>query len=84
MSLTPIPQSSQVVDGGGYMTQIFRNFLNTVARLSIMTGSGSPNGVIEARATRLYMDTAGSAGNILYIKQVDSVAGDKTQGWVLV
>lgn len=59
-------------------------FQFALANLSIITGSGSPEGVIEARATRLYMDTAGSAGSILYIKQVDDIAGDRTEGWILV
>lgn len=66
------------------MTQQTRRFMNAVARFSILEGSGSPEGVEEARTTRLYMDTAGTAGEILYIKQVDSVAGNKTAGWVLV
>lgn len=66
------------------MTQQTRTFMNAVARLSLLTGSGSPEGVLEANAERLYMDTTGTTGNILYIKQVDSVARDKTLGWILV
>lgn len=59
-------------------------FQFALANLSIITGSGSPEGVIEAAATRLYMNTAGVAGSILYIKRDDDVGGDRTQGWILV
>lgn len=59
-------------------------FLFALANLSIASGSGSPEGVVEASATALYMNTAGSAGNILYVKKTDDVGGDRTQGWILV
>ncbi len=49
-----------------------------------LTGSGSPEGVLEALSTKEYMDTAGTAGNIKYIKRDDDIAGDKTMGWILV
>ena len=68
----------------GRQTQQARNFFNSLALLSVLEGSGSPEGVVQAKATRLYMDTAGTAGSILYIKQVDSLAGDNKSGWVLI
>jgi hypothetical protein len=63
-----------------------RFFLWTVAvsRLDIMSGTGSPEGVVPAPQKSLYMDESGTAGAILYIKRVSDVAGNKTQGWVLV
>lgn len=48
------------------------------------SGSGSPEGVVEAAPGKLYYDTAGTAGNILYIKRDADIAGDKSQGWILV
>ena len=51
---------------------------------TVISGSGSPEGVVEAIATKQYMDTAGTAGAIKYIKRDDDIAGDKTMGWVLV
>jgi hypothetical protein len=59
-------------------------FLFALANLAIMESVGSPEDVVEARATRLCMDTTGSTGNILYIKKFDDVLGDRTKGWVLV
>jgi hypothetical protein len=47
---------------------------------TILTGSGSPEGAIEAEITQLYMDTAGSAGSILYVKKT----GAGNTGWILV
>ena len=47
---------------------------------TVLTGSGSPEGVLEAEPTQLYMDTSGSAGNILYIKKT----GVSDTGWILV
>jgi len=55
-----------------------------VNAMSIIAGSGSPEGVVEARITRLYMDTAGVAGAILYIKKTNDVAGNRKNGWILV
>ena len=53
-------------------------------QLQILTGTGSPEGVIEAKAATLYMNTAGTAGSILYIKRDDDISGDRSQGWILV
>lgn len=50
---------------------------------AIISGVGSPEGVIEALATKQYMDTTGIANTLLYIKRVNDVAGDKTLGWIL-
>ena len=68
----------------GFLTN--RNFLWAVGitNLQILTGSGSPEGVVEAQPTRLYMNTAGTAGSILYIKRDSDVGGDRSQGWILV
>lgn len=73
-----------VVDQKGYMTASFRAFTTQVAKTAIMSGSGSPEGVVSAESTQEYMDTAGIAGAIKYIKQVDHVGGDTTLGWILI
>lgn len=51
-----------------------------VNKSTILTGSGSPEGVVEANPEVLYMDTSGTAGNILYIKKT----GTGDTGWILV
>lgn len=46
----------------------------------VASGSGSPEGVLVAIPTKLYMDTAGSAGSILYVKKT----GTGDTGWIAV
>lgn len=84
MNIPPLNAAQPVVDEQGSMLQRMRSFMNAVARLSILEGTGSPEGVLEARATRQYMDTAGTAGNIMYVKKTNSIGGDKTLGWLLI
>ena len=82
--MTITAPTDPLVEENRTMTQQTRSFMNAVARLSLLTGSGSPEGVLDATAERLYMDTTGVAGSVLYIKQVDSIARDTTLGWILV
>ncbi len=82
--LTDFERFENLADEGGKPTLRFSEFLRELvaqAKLStIMTGSGSPEGVMIADITTLYMDTAGSAGSILYIKKT----GTGATGWILV
>lgn len=82
--IVPPTQGTPVVDAQGRMTQTFRAWTQGVSRLQILSGSGSPEGVVNAQQTTLYMDTAGTAGAILYIKRDTDVGGDPKQGWILV
>ena len=68
----------------GRMMQQYRTWTQQVSRSFPVIGSGSPENVVEAEQGQLYMDTAGTAGNILYVKRDADVAGDRTQGWILV
>lgn len=71
-----------IVDSTGRMSRQFQEWQALVTRLLPMTGTGSPEGVVEAEQYQHYYDTSGSAGNILYIKMQSDVGGDKSQGWV--
>jgi hypothetical protein len=62
----------------------FRIFLLEVAQRGLLIGTGSPEGVVEAQQGVEYMDDAGTAGNIKYIKRDADVAGDRTKGWILI
>ncbi len=84
MQLNPLRANESVVDATGKPLQVLRLFSEGVSTLPPFIGTGSPEGVVEARQTRFYMDDAGVAGAILYMKQLDDIAGDKTMGWVLV
>lgn len=60
--------------------EFLQDLVNHVNNNSKLSGSGSPEGVISADIGILYWDTAGTAGNILYIKKT----GSGSTGWILV
>jgi hypothetical protein len=63
----------------------FRIFLLQVQERGLIIGTGSPEGVVEAEQGQVYMDDAGTAGNIVYIKRDPyDGSGDKSNGWILV
>ncbi len=73
-----------IVDQNGMNTQSMLIWMEQVTNLQIATGSGSPEGVLKALTQKLYMDTAGTAGAILYIKRDADILGDTSKGWILV
>ena len=72
-----------IVDDNSKMQQQFRGWTQEITaainELQVLTGTGSPEGVVTANPTRLYMDNNGTAGVIVYIKQT----GSGNTGWVL-
>ena len=82
--VTPLNPSSAQVDSDGRMTDRFRLWSQSLTNQSMIVGTGSPDGVIGALQTAIYMDDAGTAGSILYIKRDSDVLGDTTKGWILV
>tara|TARA_R110000851_G_scaffold131814_1_gene266063 strand:- start:584 stop:844 length:261 start_codon:yes stop_codon:yes gene_type:complete len=77
------PMRSPLRDDGS-LQPAFQLFAQSLADRATIIGTGSPESVIEANKGALYMDDAGTAGSILYIKRDADIAGDKTQGWILV
>ena len=73
-----------VVEGDGTMAQAFRQFTQEAALSIPIIGTGSPEGVVEARQYSLYIDETGSTGALQYRKMQPSIAGDRTRGWVAV
>ena len=61
-----------------------KNITDEVNFQEIATGTGTPETVLSAAVTKLYMDDAGTSGNVLYIKKLADIGGDDTQGWILV
>lgn len=82
--ITPPNQGQPIVDADGMMSQPFRAWTQGVSRLEILSGIGSPEGVVNAPQKTLYMNTTGAAGAVLYIKRDTNVGGDPKQGWILV
>ena len=79
------PRNQAFVDKEGRINKgRATDLVQQLVNLSILTGEGTPEGNVVAEQTRLYMDTLGTAGNILYIKRDPDIAGDRSQGWILV
>lgn len=79
-----IPNQSWPITANGLMQQDFYLFIQAVGNSVPIVGTGNPEGVIAAQQRALYIDDAGSAGNVLYVKKLNDISGDKTMGWVLV
>lgn len=84
MPVDTLGRSIPVVDEKGKPTQELALFSEAVAALDPIIGTGSPEGVEEARRKRFYIDSNGSAGSVLYVKVLNDIGGDRKQGWILV
>ena len=80
----PLNPSRSPLRDDGSLQPAFQLFAQSLANRALIIGEDSPEGVIEANQGAVYMDDAGTAGAILYIKRNADIAGDKTQGWILV
>ena len=65
-------------------TDQFRIFMLQSHLGSLLIGTGTPEGFVEAQQGRFYMDDTGPVGAVLYIKQSADLLGDRTKGWVLI
>jgi len=82
--ITQLPRQVPIVDKEGKQESIFFNWQLNVSNLDPITGTGSPEGVVEARVPRFYVRTDGGVGTTLYVKRLEDIGGDRTQGWTLV
>lgn len=72
-----------VLDENMRLTQQARGWANSVTEMAVFVGSGSPEGVVSAVVGRIYIDTAGASGSVIYAKKLASIGGDDSQGWSL-
>lgn len=79
-----IPNQSWPIVSNSLMTQDFYTFIQAVGNSIPIVGTGSPEGVITATQRAFYIDEAGSAGSVLYVKKLNDIGGNKSLGWVLV
>ena len=84
MTITPLSPVYPVINSGGQMSQQMRSWAQAVTQLQIVSGIGSPEGVVKASPKQVYMDESGTSGSILYIKRDDNIGGDTSQGWILI
>ena len=83
VAIAPGPTQS-IVDKLGLMSGRFRTWTQQLTRAVPLRGTGSPEGVFEAFEDQFYVDDAGVAGAILYVKRVAGIGGDRSLGWILV
>ena len=59
-----ISPDNQLVDDGGISTQRTQIWLDQVTDLQIITGTGTPEGIVSANVSRLYLQTDGTDGAV--------------------
>lgn len=82
--LVPPNPTQPIVGQNDNMLLPFQTWTQIMTRSVPITGTGSPEGIVEALKNSFYMDNTGAAGNILYVKRDADIGGDKSQGWILV
>lgn len=82
--INQLNNSLPIVDSDRQMIRRFSDWTKSVTKLDPFFGSGSPEESLEADQFRFYIDLEGTTGNILYVKQLSDIDGDKTRGWILV
>lgn len=83
MALSPLDRVQPIVDAQGCASQRLQTFSEDCARLTMLTGTGSPEGLVTASVTRVYLDVSSGVGVGLYVKQYADVGGDRSKGWVM-
>ena len=64
-------------------TTEFNTWVQTITDRSLIISTGSPEGVISAIQGAEYMDDAGAAGAVRWVKRDnDDGLGDTTKGWI--
>lgn len=70
------------VDKEGSITLRVSEWLNIVNLFLPIEGTGSPEGVIEARVGQTFIDTsANTSSGFLYMKQKADISGNRKNGW---
>ncbi|ANJ65521.1 putative head completion protein [Pseudoalteromonas virus vB_PspP-H6/1] len=82
--ITNLPTTRAIIDSRGVLTQEARSYFGVLTNRAMIIGEGSPEGLTEADQGALYMDSTGSTGAVLYVKQQQSITGDRALGWILV
>lgn len=71
----------QIIESNGNMSQEFQVWTQAVSALLPIIGSGNPESEIEAQQGALYVDQDAVTGDVLYVKRLADVGGDRKQGW---
>ena len=80
----PLLNAAQPITKDGKMEQPFREVMRSLTDQLPMTGTGTPEGVVNAPQFSLYLDTTPAASPVEYRKMLAQIGGDTTQGWIAV
>ena len=78
-----LPKTRYLVDDMGAFSSEGRVAQDEIESRIPITGSGSPEGEVEADAGATYYDLDASTGSIHYVKMVNDVTGNRANGWTL-
>jgi hypothetical protein len=73
-----------IVEENATMTQVFRTFTQQVSQAVVIVGLDDPEGVLEAPQYSRYIDETDPLIPVQYLKMLPDIAGERTEGWVLV
>jgi hypothetical protein len=81
----PLNAADAIVDDEGRMQQAFRNWgIKVSVGGLVLTGTGSPEGVIEAAQYTLYIDITTPTVPVQYRKMLSNIGGNEKLGWIAV
>ncbi len=75
--------SNPIVRDNGTMQEPFLLLALNVTNKLVVTGTGSPEAVLEAPQFSEYIDENGTTGSIKYVKMLTEIGGDRSKGWTL-
>jgi len=82
--IIPLERNYSWLDEAGKPTQRTAEYIEAMTKVvnlsTPIVGTGSPEGVVVAEPTQMYMDDAGTASSIMYVKKT----GTGNTGWILV
>ncbi len=84
MTQPPLNAAQPIIRENRTMEDAFSMWSLQVSNMFPIVGTGSPEGVVTAPSFSLYLDDAGTAGNIEWRKMSSDIAGDKSKGWLQV
>lgn len=82
--IQPLTPVRPIINESGTMTDEARAWVQVVSDRAIIIGDVTPDGVVEAAQGAMYINTAGTTGDVFFVKQFDDVSGDRSQGWYQV
>ena len=82
--IIPPNANTAIVTKDGKQELVTILWMQAVSDLGVRVGTGSPEGLVDGLQTQFYMDQAGAAGSVLFMKQLGAIGGDSTLGWVAI